>query len=123
MLKITSPAPNRVDIELDGKLDSDAMKIGLDELIAQSQGIEHGLMLYRIGDFQLPTLGAIGIEMSRLPSLLGLIGRFDRCAVLADQEWIRAVGELEGKLMPGLEIRGFAPEQEAEAEAWLAEGN
>jgi len=121
MLRITKPAPNRVEIELDGKLDADGMTAGLDELIAQSEGVEHGVMVYRIGDFRLPTLGAIGIEMSRLPSLLGLIGRFDRCAVLADQEWIRAVGELEGKLIPGLEIRGFEPGQEAEAETWLTE--
>ena len=75
----------------------------------------------RIGDFRLPTLGALGIEMARLQSMLSLITKFDRCAILAEQEWIRAVGELEGKLMPGLEIRRFEPEQEAEAEAWLAE--
>ena len=121
MLKISKPGPNRVDIEFSDQVDAETMKAGLDDLIAQSEGVENGRMLYRIGDFRLPTLGAIGIELSRLPSLLSLIGRFDRCAVLADQDWIRAIGELKGNLMPGLEIRGFAPGQEADAEAWLAD--
>jgi hypothetical protein len=121
MLKISKPGPNRVDVEFSGKLDAEAMKAGLDELITQSEDVENGRMLYRIGGFRLPTLGALGIELSRLPSLLRLMGRFDRCAVLADQDWIRAIAELEGKLMPGFEIRGFEPDEEAAAEAWLAE--
>ena len=79
-------------------------------------------MLYRVNDFQLPTLGAIAVEFSRLPQLFGLIGKFDRAAVLADKNWVRKVSEIEGALIPGLDIKSFELDQEAEAEAWLAEG-
>jgi hypothetical protein len=122
MFSVKLNGPNRVDIELDGKLDSDAMKVALDELVEVTSGIENGRMLYRVKDFQLPTLGAMAIEFFRLPSMFGLIGRFDRAAVVADQSWIQRISELEGALIPGLQIKAFGRNQEAEAEAWLAAG-
>ena len=121
MFRITPNGPNRIDIELSGKLDSDDMKIALDELVSSAKDIEHGRMLYRIEDFELPTLGAIGVELSRLPDLFRLIRNFDRAAVLADKKWIQTVGEIEGALIPGLKIKAFDPDEEALAEAWLAE--
>ncbi|MCG6868005.1 MAG: STAS/SEC14 domain-containing protein [Gammaproteobacteria bacterium] len=120
MFKVTPNGPNRVDIELSGKLDSDEMRFALEELISETASIEHGRMLYRIDDFEFPTFGAIGIELSRLPELLRVIGKFDRAAVLVDTGWIKKVSEFEGALMPGLEIKAFDRDQEAEAEAWLA---
>ncbi len=120
MFSVTPNGPNRVDIEFSGKLDSDDMKAALDELVTKTEGIENGRMLYRVGDFKLPTLGAIAIEFSRLPSMFGLIKKFDRCAVLADQDWIKKISEIEGALIPGLEIKGFSPDEEEAAEAWLA---
>ena len=121
MFRITPNGPNRIDIEFSGKLDSDDMKIALDELVSSAKDIEHGRMLYRIRDFELPTLGAIGVELSRLPDLFRLIRNFDRAAVLADKKWIQTVGEIEGALIPGLKIKAFDPDEEALAEAWLAE--
>ncbi|MEE8305735.1 MAG: STAS/SEC14 domain-containing protein [Gammaproteobacteria bacterium] len=120
MFKMVTNGPNRVDIEFSGKLDSDEMRIALDELIAKTKGIEHGRMLYRIGDFNIPTLGAMGVELSRLPKLFGLIRQFDRVAVLADQDWVQKISEIEGALIPGLKIRAFDLDEEAEAERWLA---
>jgi hypothetical protein len=121
MFRVTPSGPNRVDIEFSGKLDEDEMEAALDELEAKTKGIEHGRMLYRVGDFKLPTLGAIRIEFSRLPSMFSLIRNFDRAAVIADKQWLRTVSEIEGALIPGLKIKGFEPGEEAAAEAWLAE--
>ena len=120
MFRVTPNGPNRIDIEFSGKVDSDEMKMALDQLISEAEGIEHGRMLYRIGDFKFPTLGAIRVELSRLPELFRLIGNFDRAAVLADKAWIKKISELEGALIPGLKIKAFDPDEEAQAEAWLA---
>ena len=122
MFTVTPNGLNRVDIELGGKLDSDAMKVALDELTDKTKDITHGRMLYRVNDFQLPTLGAIAVELSRLPKLFSLICKFDRVAVLADKNWIKKASEIEGALIPGLDIKSFNLDQEVEAEAWLAEG-
>ena len=120
MFKVTQNGENRLDIELSGKLDAEEMKVALDELASKSENIQNGRMLYEVVDFHLPSLAAIGIEFSRLPSLLGLLKKFDRAAVLTDKAWLKKVSELEGMLYPGLEIKGFGRDQRAEAEAWLA---
>ncbi len=120
MLRIEANGPNRLDLELSGKLDAEEMRSALDELMMQSNGIEHGKMLYRITNFDLPTLGAIGVELSRIPELFRMVSHFDRAAVLTEKEWIKKVSEIEGALIPGLEIKAFGLDEEAEAEAWLA---
>jgi len=56
-----------------GKLNSEDMKVTLDELIGKSQNIKNGKMLYEIIDFHLPSLGAISVEFSRLPAMFGLM--------------------------------------------------
>ncbi|WP_079202691.1 STAS/SEC14 domain-containing protein [Pseudomonas sp. CC6-YY-74] len=119
MFKVMRNGENRIDVEFSGKLDSAEMRVALDELIEQSEGIEHGLMLYRIGDFSLPTLGALGVELSRIPQLFRFVRRFDRMAVVAGKEWLRKASEIEGALIPGLQIKAFDLTQEEQAEAWL----
>jgi hypothetical protein len=120
MLKVSKVDANRVDIELSGILDSDTMRAGLDDLIKYSDGVVDGRMLYRITDFSMPTLGAFGVEFTRLPQLFGLIRKYDRCAVLCDTEWVRKIAEIEGALFPGLEIQAFDLKDSIAAEAWLA---
>lgn len=117
--KITKPAPNRVDLELDGKLDADDMRSVLDQLTNLSSDVENGKMLYIIHNFQFPTFGALAVELSRLPGLFKLITKFDRAAVVAGEDWLRKASEIEGKLFPGVEIKAFQPGEEAAAEEWL----
>ena len=120
MFKVIKTGTNRLDIELSGKLNAEEMTQALDELAEKSEGIEHGRMLYDVVEFHLPSLDAIAIEFSRLPSMFGLIKKFDRAAVLSDKTWLKKASELEGILIPGLEIKAFSRDQRAEAEAWLA---
>ena len=120
MFKVIQNGMYRLDIELSGKLDAEEMKVALDELVSKSENIENGKMLYEVVDFHLPSLGAIAIEFSRLPSMFGLMKKFDRAAVLTDKNWLKKVSEFEGFLDPGLEIKAFNRDQKAEAEAWLS---
>jgi len=108
MFRVTPNGANRLDIEFSGKLDSDDMKAAIDDMVGKAEDIEHGRMLY-------------GVELSRLPKLFGLIRNFDRVAVLADKNWVKTASEIEGALIPGLEIKAFGSDEEEEAEAWLAE--
>ena len=120
MFKVKQNGINRLDIEMSGKLNAGDMKIALDELVSKSSNIENGKMLYEVIDFHLPSLGAIGIEFSRLPAMFGLMKKFDRAAVLTEKAWLKKVSEFEGALYPGLEIKAFNRDQKAEAEAWLS---
>jgi SpoIIAA-like len=120
MFKVTPNGINRLDMELSGKLNAEDMKTALDELVEKSRHIENGKMLYDIIDFHLPSLAAIKIEFSRLPSMLGLMRKFKRAAILTDKSWLKKVSELEGALFPGLEIKAFDRDRKAQAEAWLS---
>ena len=120
MFKVIRKGPNRLDIELSGTLNAEEMKMALDELVDKSKDIQNGKMLYEVIDFHLPSPGAIAIEFYRLPSMLGLLKKFDRAAVLADKTWLKKVSELEGVLYPSLEIKAFNRNQKEEAEAWLS---
>ena len=119
MLTVKRTADDRLDIELTGTMDAEMMALALDDLIEKSEGIEHGKMLYSIPEFEMPTGAAIGIELTRLPGLLGMIRRFDRCAVLSNRSWLRTIAEIEGAVIPGLEIRAFEYKDADAAEAWL----
>ena len=119
MFEVVKNGVNRIDIEFSGKLNSNDMKIALDELMKNAKDIKNGRMLYRIQDFDIPTLGALGVELSRLPELFKLMRKFDRAAVLANKKWVKKVSEIEGALIPGLEIKAFDLDEEAEAESWL----
>ncbi len=119
MLHVTHPAPNRVDLELDGVLDSGMMAAALDDLVEKSAGVTDGVMLYKITSFEWPTGGAIAAEMMRLPQLFEMIGHFKRCAVVTDTGWIAKAAEIEGRMIPGLEIKAFGFDEIEAAEAWL----
>lgn len=119
MIKVTKVSDERVDMDVSGGVDADAMREGLDRLIEASDGMEHGVMLFRMVGFSMPTFGALSVELQRLPELFRLIGRFDRFAVLTDQAWARAMAEGQGALIPGVEVKGFTLSEEAAAEDWL----
>lgn len=121
MLKVSKNGDNRLDIQLDGVLDADAMREGLDALIEGSETIKDGVMFYEIDEIALPTMSALGVELRRLPQLFAMIGKFRKCAVVTDTGWLRTAAEIEGKLIPGLEIQSFRAGARDDAEAWLAE--
>ena len=121
MFEVEKKGTNRIDIDFSGKLDKYEMKAALDELFSSAKDIQHGRMLYRIRNFDLPTLGAIGVELSRLPEAFRFIKKFDRAAVLADENWVKKASEIEGTFIPGLKIKAFNLDEEAQAENWLAE--
>lgn len=120
MFQVTSDGVSRLDMKLSGKLDADAMRVALDQLLEASNGIEDGVMLYDIVDFHLPSMGAVMVEFSRMPQLFGLIRRFRKAAVLAEERWIREASEWESAFVPHMHIRAFTHDQRPEAEAWLA---
>lgn len=119
MFKAQANGKNRLDIVISGKLSTEEMRVALDQLEQGSQKIEHGRMLYTILDFHLPSLGAMAVELARMPRLFRMMRKFERAAVLTDKAWIRKVSEFEGALFPGLKIKGFDRYEVEEAEEWL----
>lgn len=121
MLTVEKTGPNRIDLTLDGKLDDAEMMAGLEALIAGLVDVDNGVMMYRIRNFTMPSLGVLTAEIMSLPSIWRMLERIDRCAVISDVGWIRMAAEFEGAVIPGLAIKSFKPDDEAAAEAWLSD--
>ena len=80
-MNLTKVSSNRVNVEFSGKIDRDQMTKVLDELFAAIADMEHGLLMYRIGKLEMPTLGAIAVELKNLPKIFRLVQKIDRIAV------------------------------------------
>ena len=119
MLKIERENGTLFVIHARGQVHSDEMESELDRLIELSKDIKGGRLLYDIREFQPSSIGAMMVEMRKLPGLLGLLTRFDKVAVMAEDPWLRAMAEWEGVLIPGFEVKSFAHKDEKEARAWL----
>ena len=120
MFKVIQNGKDRLDLEMNGKLNAKEVKIAIDELVNKSKNIENGKMLYDVIDFRFPSPSALALEFSVLPAVFRILRKFDRTAILTDKTWLKKLSELEGLLYPGLKIKAFNRDQRAEAEAWLA---
>ena len=119
MLSVTQVSENRLDIDIEGKVDAEQMTRVLDDYISSIEKHEHMQLLYRIRDLKFPTLGALGVKISHLPSLFKLLRHIDRIAVTSDQDWIQKWVEIEGKLIPGIDMKAFDIDEEDDALEWL----
>ncbi|SMF19863.1 SpoIIAA-like [Alteromonadaceae bacterium Bs31] len=119
MLKVTKIGDSRLNIEFEGSLNAQEMEDALEDFISKAAGIDNGIMLYEINDFEFPSLAALGVKFSKLPTLFGFIGKFKKAAMLTDKKWLQKVSEIEGMLIPGLQIKAFSSEERAAAEEWL----
>lgn len=119
MLKIEKEDERTFVIRVTGQVHTDEMDSELDRLLAMTAKVRGGRLLYDIREFEMPSLGAMMVEMRKMPQLLSLIGRFDKAAVMAEAPWLRAMAEWEGMLMPGFEVKSFAHKDEKEAREWL----
>lgn len=119
MFDITCDAKGFVRLDIGGKIDEDEMKEGLESFLSIVDAAAKTDFLYTIGNFEVPALQAIAVEMGYLPRLFGSISKIGKVAVVADQGWLRKAADIEGMVIPGLTIKTFEPDQTAEAENWL----
>jgi hypothetical protein len=96
--------------------DLDAIMDRLDALMAAHDKIHIFVETRSIDGIELSGLGSY---MKRAMPLFGMLGRFGRVAVVADQLWIRLGTRIESALLPFVSYRTFLPEQREEAFAWV----
>ena len=119
MLNIYPGETGIINIEVDGEIDAAAMEVGLNKLVDMCEDMQNGKLFYRITNFKMPTLAALGVEFMMVPKLFQLIGKVDKAAVLTDENWIAKASIIEGALIPGLEIRPFELDEDAAALEFL----
>lgn len=95
----------------------DAILGRLEALFARHQKVHVFVETSAIDGIELSGLG--NYTRRALP-LIGMLSRFGRVAVVADQAWIRAATRLESALLPFISYRTFTPDRRSEALAWVA---
>jgi hypothetical protein len=121
MFQVHRESDQLLRVTMSGTLDSEKMAKALDDLIEQSQGMQNGIMLFDVVNYHMPSIGAIEVELARMPAMFRFIKQFSRVAVLTDKSWIKTISELEGLLFPGVTIKGFSRDDKSSALAWLSE--
>ena len=72
-------------------------------------------------DMDHVTIGAMLRDVLYGLRHIGDVPRFDRFAIVADQAWLHALAKFEDKLLIGVEVRAFSPEDRAAARTWVTE--
>lgn len=125
---ITQPSNTHIELTIEGKISSEDMAHLLDEWMQAMESmnqadpdnnLQNATLLYRINNFAMPTLSAVMNEMRRMPELWATMKYFGKIALISDQQWIQKVAELEGWMIPNLDIKGFNPDDESAAKVWL----
>ena len=102
---------------------SQVFKHGLEAFLACLEDGKKTHFLYTITDFEFPPMTSIGVEFSYIPLLLQSLSKIGKVAVVADQAWLSTAAEVEGKLIPGLTIQSYEPDQAQAAETWVLDAS
>ncbi len=123
MYEVSKINDQRIDLTFSGRLTAADMQSMLDELLPLAESCQHAALICRLKEFNFPTMGAIAVELSHLPKLLKLLHKFDRCAVLADENWVKIGATIESWLIPGMKLKAFEHASEDEAIKWAQGGS
>ncbi len=121
MFDITPDPKGFVHLTISGKITPEEMQAGLEAFLGCLEDGKKTDFLYTITGIEFPAIGALGVEFSYIPLLLTSLKKIGKVAVIADQAWLRTAAEVEGKVIPGLTIQSFAPDEANLAEKWLLE--
>ncbi len=120
MLEIL-PAPEHVvAMCVSGRVEKEDIERGItavDEALARQDRIA----LYAEVAMSGMTPGAFALDLGYGLRHLGELHRFARMAVMTNQEWVRRIIQVQGRILPQIEIRTFAESERDEALVWVAQ--
>lgn len=116
---LPSPGPDVVAFRVSGKVTAEDVETAwasLDAALDEAETIGLYAEIVGLGGV---TLDGLVKDLAMGLKQIGQLRRFARYAVVSDAGWLRAVADVEGKLLPGIEIRTYTPEEKDAAMAWL----
>jgi hypothetical protein len=104
-----------------GKLDSDDIAVAMATLDERLSRPENVRCYFEAEEMDGVTIGAMLKDVLYGLRHVSDVPRFERFAIVADQPWLHALAKFEDKLLIGVEVRAFPPEQRAAAREWIVE--
>ena len=118
--RLFPPAPYVVALRVGGRIttaDVDRAKAALDAALEAHDRVSFLLVVDGLGFVDPAALVRdVGYGIGQIQNL----PRFHRAAVVTGQGWLRGIVGAENALLPGVQVRAFAPAERAEAEAWVS---
>ncbi len=108
-------------VRVEGTLGSDDIALAmatLDERLSRPGDVRCYL---EAEDMDGVTIGAMLRDVLYGLRHVGDVPRFDRFAIVADQPWLHTLARFEDKLLIGVDVRAFPPEQRDAARDWITE--
>jgi hypothetical protein len=115
---IDTQSPRAIGIKIAGKIerpDVDKLRKAIDEKLEHTGKLGAYVELESFGGISLDAL------VEDLKLFIPYLNKFDKKAVVSDEEWVGNIAEIAGKLVPGIEVRHFTPDQKEEAMEWVRE--
>lgn len=108
-------------VRIEGTLESDDIALAMATLDARLSRPGDVRCYIEAEDMDHVTFGAMLRDVLYGLRHVGDVPRFERFAFVADQSWLHALAKFEDKLLIGVEVRAFPPEERAAARAWILE--
>ncbi len=119
MIDIDQIAPNAHRIVIMEEFhQADAQRI-VEFARQQNAGGKGGNLLLDLTAMATFNLSAISAELAHLPTLMQLLYKLDRIAIVSDDEWVRNLSRLESALLPGVTYQVYDDDEEPAARAWI----
>ncbi|MFQ6028973.1 MAG: STAS/SEC14 domain-containing protein [Dehalococcoidia bacterium] len=111
-------SPKGVGFKISGKIERPDLDRVI-EAIEAKRGQDEKLGVY----VELESFGGISLDALVEDIKFGLpkFSRFGKKAVVSGSDWLEKLAEVSDKLLPGIEVRHFSPEEKEEAQDWVRE--
>ena len=116
---LPSPGPDVVAFRVSGTVTKEDVELAWASVGAALDEAETIGLYAEVVDLGGFTLSGLIEDLARGLKAIGQWRRFARYAVVAEAGWLRTIAEIEGKLLPGIEIRTYEPAESEAAMAWL----
>ncbi|MGO4573291.1 STAS/SEC14 domain-containing protein [Microvirga sp. 2TAF3] len=120
MLEILSTSEHVVALRVSGHVDRADIERGITAVEDALARQEHIALYVEIGMSGM-TPGAFARDLGYGLQHLRELRRFARMAVVTEQEWVRRIVQVQGRVLPQIEIRIFTPGERDEALTWVAQ--
>jgi SpoIIAA-like len=115
------PAPEHVvALRVNGSIDRDDIERGI-AAVEDALARQECIALYTEIAMTGMTPGAFARDLGYGLRHLRELRRFARIAVVTEQEWVRRVVQVQGRILPQIEIRTFTPGEQDAALTWVAQ--
>lgn len=116
MMKIIDTGCDRtIGVRIGGKISKAELELAIADIKARLDQFETLTAYVEVESLEGMELGALYEDLKfGIPNAR----KFTRKAVVSDKQWMATLARWGDKLMPGLEVRHYQPEQRTEAIAW-----